>query len=113
MRGVGRDPGIANILAWKITEDRDLGRQKRRKILGRMRGEVDLSRRQGDVELLGEKPLAAGLAERSVGDEIAARLDDDGLDPATGRAMRGGEAGCDLARLGERERASSRAEPRG
>jgi hypothetical protein len=78
-----------------------------------MHRDVDLARREGDVELLGEKPLAAGLAERAVGDEIAARLDDDGLDPATGRAMRGGEPGRDLARLGQREGTSARAEPRG
>ncbi len=76
-----------------------------------MDGDVDGIVELGGVQLLREQALAAGFAQRPVGDGVAGRLDDDDLDRVLVHAVRGRQPAAGLARLGERQRAAARAEP--
>ncbi len=108
--GDGRDPRVAHVLARQKARHRDRVRQERREVLGRMHGDVDAAHHQGGVELLGEQPLAAGLAQRTVEDRVAARLDDVDLDGAHVQRVRSQQAIAKLMSLRKRERAAARAD---
>ncbi len=74
-----------------------------------MHGEVDRTGEQRLFYLLGKETLAALLAEGSVGDAVAAGLDDDDLAGAFRELVRLGQPGHDLARLCQRQRRAARA----
>jgi len=112
MRRARRNPRVAHIRAGKTTGDLYSRSENRRQILRRMHGHFDIALQQGKVELLGEKPLAAGFAQRQVNNGVAAGFYGDDLDGVR-RAVRRTEAILQLARLGERQGAAPRPKSKG
>ncbi len=75
-----------------------------------MHRQIDRARQQRFLDLLGEQPLAAGLAQRTVLDAVARGTDRHDLDCIFGDAMRRGERRPRHARLRQCERAAARAD---
>ena len=68
---------VTRILALRNRGERDAGRAFETQILERVDGDIDVAGKQRSVDFGGEEFLALDLAQRQIGDAIAASLDRD------------------------------------
>jgi hypothetical protein len=111
--GLAADKGVARVLARQKAGEHEPCGQFGRQILGRMHREVDFAGEQRFLDFLGEKPLAAGIGQWPILDDIAGGADDLDRDRLHFQSRRGGEPALHLARLHQRQRRAARADAQG